>query len=884
MIYRFNTTPIPALAEVGGKGLSLIQMTQANLPVPPGFVCAVSFFEPWLAHLQTTSEWMAVQTAIHNNAELAPSTTALQAACTKLALTHDQEQQLSEALQALPKDRFFAVRSSSPEEDLEGASFAGGYKTTLGVSEDTLLDAIRDSFASAFDARVFVYKQQHGFAVEQPRIAVIVQQQIAAESAGVGFSLNPLDNDYDEAVIDANWGLGESVVAGMVSPDHFVVDKVAKTIVEKQLGGKEIAVYLAPQGGIEDRPNPNSTEFCLTDAQVLEITEVLSQIETLFQRPTDIEWAFAEDALYMLQARPITAYNPLAPEMLTEPGEHRRLYWDWGLTEGLTTNAPMSPLTLDWFFRIFKMFYEPFIGPAELRADAEPGRSLMFAAGGRMYTDLSQILTLMNIKRIANASNQSMQDMDALLSELWRNVDQERYRAEEKLDSLRWGALLLRIPGALWYSRRFMARALAAFWNPERAYRQHERIVDKTVRELKQNIYPDLSLSALIDKHNALLVPVVGEVALPAMVPYIYYLTRLTSLSSGQSEHIKGLVDTIEMGFTNNVAVDLGIKLYRMSQMLTPADFADLDQLAGRLEQRQLPAGFLDAWDAFVAKHGLRGPGELELANPRYGDDPKLALEQMSYMVDSDFDPEETLKRHVAERQAAYEQLLQKVGGRKRRQLQRAYKIIDLLASTRDTPKYLLVLANGAFRRRALLEGKRFVDQGRLDAADDIFWFTVAEIESANAEPAFDLRQARDAKLPFYRKLAQVIAFPHLIDSRGRIGQVEQPEETPNVLTGLGISRGVATGRAKILHTPREKPIEKGDVLVAYTTDPGWTPLFVNAEAVLLEVGGMLQHGGVVAREYGKPCVAGIQGITKTLHDGQLVEVDGTTGSVRLLD
>jgi len=181
----------------------------------------------------------------------------------------------------------------------------------------------------------------------------------------------------------------------------------------------------------------------------------------------------------------------------------------------------------------------------------------------------------------------------------------------------------------------------------------------------------------------------------------------------------------------------------------------------------------------------------------------------------SDFDPEETLKRHVAERQEAYDQLQQTLRGRKRRQLQRAYKIIDLLASTRDTPKYLMVMANGALRRRALLEGKRFVEQGRLDAADDIFWFTVDGIETANADPTFDLRQARDAKLPFYRKLKQVIAFPHLIDSRGRIGQVERPEGDPNVLTGLGISRGVATGRVKILHTPREKPVEKGDILVA---------------------------------------------------------------------
>ena len=177
-----------------------------------------------------------------------------------------------------------------------------------------------------------------------------------------------------------------------------------------------------------------------------------------------------------------------------------------------------------------------------------------------------------------------------------------------------------------------------------------------------------------------------------------------------------------------------------------------------------------------------------------------------------------------------------------------------------------------------------FVNQGRLDVPEDIFWLTLDEIDAAYADPDFDLRLACDEKKPLYRKLEQVLAFPHMIDSRGCIGVVEKPKGDPNVLTGLGISRGVATGRVKVLHTPRQKPIEKGDVLVAYTTDPGWTPLFVNAEAVVLEVGGMLQHGGLVAREYGKPCVAGIQGITTTLQDDQLVEVDGTTGIVRSLD
>jgi len=208
MICQFDAAPTPSLAEVGGKGLSLIRMTQAGLPVPAGFVCAASFFEPWLARLQTTAEWLAVQSALRRHDDLAASTNALKAICAGFGLASVQERQLDEALRALPGDGFFAVRSSAPEEDLEGASFAGGYQTSLGVTKGTMRDALRSSFASAFDKRVFVYKQQQGYSVDNPRIAVIVQQQIASDAAGVGFSLNPLNNDYDEAVIDATWGLG----------------------------------------------------------------------------------------------------------------------------------------------------------------------------------------------------------------------------------------------------------------------------------------------------------------------------------------------------------------------------------------------------------------------------------------------------------------------------------------------------------------------------------------------------------------------------------------------------------------------------------------------------------------------------------------------------
>lgn len=887
MIHPFSEVPVPALNQIGGKALSLTRMTQSGLPVPSGFVCTVGFFQPWLDALQATKQWDALRTAIETEEGLHSSTEALKEVCGSLLLSPEQGQALSEALDGFADDSLLAVRSSSPEEDLAGASFAGGYETCLGVTKDGILEALRRAFASAFDERVFVYKKQHGFSVENPRIAVAIQRQIASESAGVGFSLNPLNNDYDEVVINANFGLGESVVSGRVSPDQFVVDKVSRKIVKRQRGSKEWVVFLNDEGGTAEHLNDKASEYCLSEDQVLAISKLLVRIEALYEMPMDIEWAFSEERLYLLQARPITTHVPLPPEMATKPGEKRRLYFDVGLVDVMTINQPMTPLTIDWMFRSIGMWITPFIGPVKLNARGAPGMSLLFAAGGRTYVNLSQVLTLIDVRRFSGSGGGASQ-MDALTAQLMANVDVERYKADKKIPSLRWLSLLRHLPRALLYMTSYMARVLYAIWRPQQFYRRYERVIRGTVRKLQEDIHERLTLREMIVQLNDDLTPIIGKTAAPPMSAYMNYMMKymgsVDRLVRNGTEEDKQLAEDLSRGFSGNEATNIGIQLHRMAKMLKSDDLVDLDNLARRIKERALPDKFMSVWDEFVVEFGARGPNELELSNARYGDEPLLALEQMSYMADTDYDPEKTQREHATARRRAYETLLTKLRGRQRRTLERVYRILDLYGPARDTPKYLWVLNNGAVRRRALLEGRKFVDSGRLDVPEDIFWLTLPEIDAANADPSIDLRQLRDKKKPFYDKLDQVVTFPHLIDSRGRIGQVKQPKSDPNTLVGQGISNGRAVGRIKVLHKPREKPIEKGDVLVTYTTDPGWTPLFVNAEAVILEIGGMLQHGGVVAREYGKPCVVGIQGITKTLKDGQLVEVDGAIGTVRLLE
>ena len=341
LLYHFNNSPtakLPTLSEVGGKALSLMKTFQAGFPVPTGFVLTSAFFEKWTKSKQTRSE--------------------------------AQEQLLKEAMKQMKEEgiQLFSVRSSSPEEDLEGTSFAGMYETSLNVQLRSVKKAIVKSYLSCFDERVAEYKKKQGFgkeAVMKPKIAVVVQEQIASETAGVGFSLNPLNNCYDEAVIDANFGLGENVVSGTKTPDSYIVDKVQGNILEQKLGEKR-------------------KKAVLSERELLEVGALIGKVEAFYGMPIDIEWAFAEGKLYLLQARPITAYFKVPEIMQTKPGEKKNAYVDvLIIKQGLV--EPMSTLGMDAL-----NFVSTLVGAQGMidGSNVEFG----YAYGGKMYTNMASFM------------------------------------------------------------------------------------------------------------------------------------------------------------------------------------------------------------------------------------------------------------------------------------------------------------------------------------------------------------------------------------------------------------------------------------------------------------------------------------------------------------
>ena len=859
--------------QVGGKAASLIRLCQAGFEVPPGVVLTTAFFEPWLAEVRASREWASVLEAARAKADdgegahLDGRCERVKAFARTLPADPEQRTALDRAAAELGESSY-AVRSSSPEEDLSGASFAGLYETVLGVDTASLEDAVRTCFGSCLDARVLLYKVERGFDALDPSIAVIVQELVDSEVAGVAFSLNPLTNDFDEVLINASWGLGEALVTGEITPDSVVVDAVSGEIVEQRLGDK---------GG--DRPD----EPCLDGDRIAELTATVKRIEALYAEPVDVEWAFADGRLRVLQARPVTAYVPLHESLQTAPGQPRRLYMDGYLTEGITMSEPTSPMADDAIETLLRMMVAWLVNRPPGSLDC--GAWGLHVGAGRMYMDMSMYLHLVgdNEEQLAKLSEEKNQ----LMAQVLLSSEIDRYRLEAPPRHVRGLRLLGHLPRLLWNGRRAVTTLLRPALNRARFDRDYAAAIAALDAWLARPPDPSKGVVETFREDLERMASTIAVSSYPAFFHAAVSMFRIRGLADPKSPEQVAWADTIGGGgYEDDMIVEMGVAVYEMAMALPPSDFEDLDALERRLHARELPEAFLERWDAFVSRYGCRGPLEMELANPKYGEAPSLALRQMANIRASGgaFDPRDMRRRQIARREEAYRKLREALSPRKARRLEKYYDTCTRYASARELFKHHIMQVNGRLRALVLHRADGFVAAGRLDRREQVFELTMADVDRAAAEPGFDVRAAVAERGAFARRVrSRVRHFPMCIDSRGRILR-PAPVYEDGALVGGALSPGVARGPVRVLNDPFEKPVQPGDILVAVTTDPGWTPLFLNAAGIILEIGGALQHGALIAREYGKPCVTGIQDVTTRFEDDQIVEVDGDAGVVRFVE
>ncbi len=850
-MFKFNTKGNPTITEVGGKAKNLIEMMKAGFPVPDGFVLTTSFFGEWTKEIKCKQTWKEfLSSPTQENCE------RVKAQAKVIVFSSRQREILENAKAELKDTELFAVRSSSPEEDLSSTSFAGMYKTILGVRPKDLEENIKEAFSSMLDFRVIEYKIQNKIPLENTEICVIVQKQINSDTSGIGFSINPLNNCYDEAVINSSFGLGESIVSGTITPDSFTIEKNTGVILEKNLGTKETKLQITDSRHIEEIRNMDSESYSLADNQILEISGLIKRCENHYGFPVDIEWAYEGENLYLLQVRPITTYFKMIPEMVTKPGERKKLYMDLiGMSQGFSD--PLSVLGADIWATVLE----------RLKQGTTPSGhdGFLINVAGRQYFLLHNVFKAMGKKvgfSIVNSfSNIFENDEDEIFKEYVTK------KSTKKLNTTRLAYLKVAF--------RMLPNMVRTFFNPQRQIESFEENIDGLMRKFK-SIKNDKPLDEIVnnafDEFDKI------ATTFSAIYAGLFAQWRLNKMMKGTP--CEKLVDSLLMDVPSNPTSAMGHKLFELANSPEIIAIENSDKFVSKIKQRAFSEEFMRIYDEYMYRYGERGFKEIDISSKRTVENLDTFFKQLKSVNLK----ENQLLKVTQHKEESLEKMREVAKGKgKLKKFEKYVWMINKAYGHRETPKYLMVVLNGTLRKLALEIGDQFVSEKRLINNKEIFDLTLSQIGDAQRDEKVNLRSIIEKNLKPYELYKNRKSFPNFFNSRGKIlNKAITPKNGD--YSGIAVSAGVIRGRAKVLNTPYEKPLEPGEILVTVATEPSWTPVFVNASGVVLEVGAGLQHGAIIAREYGLPCVSGLTGITKIIEDGDIIEVDGTNGIVRILE
>lgn len=871
MIYNFDTKEPIEVAEIGSKSLKLIEMYQKGLAVPKGLALSIKFFENWIKQIEEHPCFLDIANNLSNN--LNNSCKTLKSFAYDLDFSKEQKSVLNSHISNLKREEvceFFAVRSSSPEEDMSTASFAGGYETVLGVREEGLFDAIKACFISALDKRVFSYKKEHGIQIKSINMAVLIQHQIKAEVAGVGFSLNPLNNCYDEAVINSNYGLGETVVSGIVEPDTIVIDKYNHQVIQSSIGTKTKQLFLNDFGGITEKNSLPSKQLCLSNKLIGEIIYLMINIEDIYKMPVDIEWAMSKENLYLLQVRPITTYHPLPDEMITKPGEQKKLYANSTLIEqGLT--KPLSVLGTSFVDYVLRQM------GSSTGGDIAGVDGMAFTCGGQYYMNITNAISS-GSKKMALAPGSS--DDEAMLSIL-NNIDLNIYKPKKVSPQIKKSKRKM-----LFSVLPMLSKILKASKNPVKFMDKYYTTLPEKLKVFNRDFDNSLTLHQKAKTLTAHLDYFLMETGMPAFMLTLNAKKNIKNLFKDISNIDDHLIN-ITMMLPHNKTTEMGRLLYKLASYKELKIFDDSKDFIKAFDKGLLSKDFMNDFNHYVDEFGGRCHAEIDVATIRPRESLKLVFKQIKETsLSIDKNSVSVFERAVSLRENSYEYLIKIAASKGKgalRKFKKYYNIIYNYGGFRESGKQYITRAVELFRQEALLIAQMWVKDNRINNLEQIFDLTVEDIDKALVDKDLDLLSLIDKNTAFIKKLKKSKHTVRMIDSRGKIFYPPANKVQDGSLIGAVISPGKVKGIARVFHSPEDKILNKGEILVAKATDPGWTPLFVNANGIVLEIGGALQHGAVVAREYGIPCVSGISNVTSIIKDGDFIEVDGSNGTIKII-
>ena len=893
MIVRFDEPGATDVALTGGKGAALARLASRGHPVPEGCVVTTRAFEGLLGSLALVEplEKLLDGEAVCTEDELAAALEPLRERVRSAPLPEGLAEELGLHVERLSADAgdtpLFAVRSSAVAEDGATSSFAGQYETFLGVPKDGVAAAVQACFASFLSDHAFTYRRTRG--ARDLGAAVVVQRLVPARAAGVAFTADPVSGDPDVVVVDANHGLGESVVGGHVTPDTLRIARGPMAVVGRRLGSKEMRTELVPGGSRTIAQSPElAGSFALSDDEALAIAERALRIEREEGRAVDVEWAIADGALFVLQSRPVTTTvgasgvgavpEGFRAELDTPIDPAFPLYSNGNISEvlpGCITPLAFSTVapTIDHSFRaqlretgvlvddskglrvVGFFFHRPYLCVSYL---AEAARRSPGVSPDRVYEEFVgkvekpspaftlDDLTPAGLARIVRATRASLRRARSLDRDAARVVaevrDEVRATTPERLASLDDAEL-----------------AESIRFTEERAELSVVHVWASTFAVTTFGILRELVKRRAGDADGSLAAELVtGLGTLPSADP-AFGLYELATLLRGDEPRLSAF----------RAAAD---------------DAAALVVLRDRASAGG--SGFPEAFERFLSQHGHRAVCEAEPRKPSWREDPTQVVAMLRNYLDPRVeDPKAMRERRRTAQAAATARVRSELGFLGRFVFDRLVEATRRFVGLREQLKDAIVLR--ADRARMLYReiARRLVARGLLADPDDVHFLLVDELRSmlVGTTPVDEARE-RVARRRREHAFCERLEVPKLQEGEPKT-LLDLPLPEGDVLTGLGVSPGRVEGRARVILDPRQGAhLEPGEILVAPVTDAGWTPLFLQAAALVVDVGGLLSHGSVVAREYGLPAVVGVGPATRRIRTGDRLLVDATRGTVVLLD
>jgi pyruvate,water dikinase len=847
---------------VGGKAFNLGKLIAAGLPVPRGFCVTTTAFDLFLASCprRSDSSRLLAQCSGDELGRIAELSREIRSCLAEVRVPEVVKDAALFAWRELGEERSFAVRSSATVEDAAGMSFAGQFESILNVrGAEALLAAIQTCWLSLFSERALIYLARQRVPAEKVRMAVLVQEMVAAEHAGVVFTADPLTGATDRFVVECVSGLGEGLVQGTVQPERMVV--------EKRTG----RVLASPENEL------------LSSATLENLCDLARRTEHLFGSPQDIEWAQRASGVFLLQSRPITT------KASVRTWEDRQVWTN--VNSGEAFPDVVTPMT--WSMLQFLLnglcgptFLSPLLGVDLTRAP------VVGLVAGRIYFNVNTGLAA--VKSFAFLLKGSPD-----LAQEWGGVSVEAYRQgpqsipPEDLPDLgfSWPKYILSWPRLLGcliprLSRRYGAAWMARFKarTDELVCRDVEgmstpelrRFCAELAQEWLQELLQDFDLFYWAMQTVAVAVfqkacrDWLGDAGLP--IRLFAALGGMPDAEAGRALWRLAALARADGGTLAVVASDRG--------------WPEVRATLGRTEHGQK---FLADWDAFMTEHGHHCRGEGELFNARWCETPDyiLGLVRGYLRSTAGFDPLENQRKLAEER----ERLTAQCGARLKNPIKRwifthSLRRTQDLAVCREQARSLFIRRFALARRVLLVLGQRLNKQGVLPDRDDIFFLEPSELEAvASGSPSFDWRERIASRRREYEK-NQKLNPPQVVHGRfvSNAPDGSAVDGNAKVLKGIAVSPGVITGPARvILHADKHEQVLSGEILVAPFTDPAWSPYFIAAAGLVVEQGGMLSHGSIVAREYGLPAVTNVAGATRVIRTGDLVRVDGNRGCVSVL-